>query len=442
MHRRQFLNTVATASLLSGAAAQTTAPGRVPLFDGKSLSGWTIEEGPETAFYIDSGDIVVHESGNYPTWLRSNREYENFDLRGEFFVKGWTDSGIYIHAPLYGRPTWEGIQIKIFQDREDQPKPNSMGSLFPLIAPSKINVRNQGEWNSIRIRMDWPRLQLWTNDEMVQDVNLDAHPDFRVRRRRGYLGLASLSYPIRFRNFTIEELPGKEEWQVLYQSPSDMDKWFVSEGKPRFQAIGDVLWSDGQGHLATKQKFRDFELRMYIRAARFHNGGVLFRTTGHGLGGQHYEIQLHNVEDAHYPTGSLYHYKRSTYPRIEPESWFPFQLIAKGKECMVRITAIRCSSTISSKCWTKAPSSCRRTAPGIGPNTRIFGSSRCNRRQLTCRPTGASFPRPRCEDSPAFHEFARSPERRARPSTQSNSAFRNKRDSSDCRRRSSTQPSG
>src|SRR3954470_18278004 len=136
MLRRQFLMTPAVAAAAEPSPAQAAA-----LFDGKSLGGWTIEQGPPTAFYADHGDVVVHESGNYPAWLRSAREYENFDLRGEFFVKGWTDSGIYIHAPLHGRPTWEGIQVKIFHDIDKVPATNSMGSLFPLLAPKKINVK-------------------------------------------------------------------------------------------------------------------------------------------------------------------------------------------------------------------------------------------------------------------------------------------------------------
>lgn len=331
MDRRKFLMTPAMAAAVSAPAAAT------PLFDGKTLSGWTVTDGPATAFYADAGDIVVHESGNYPAWLRSPREYENFDLRGEFFVKGWIDSGIFIHAPLHGRPTWEGIQVKIFHQVDEQPKSNSMGALFPLIAPRKVNVRSKGEWNSFRIRMDWPRLQVWTNDELIQDAALDASPEFRDRLRRGYLGLASLSYPIRFRNLTIEELPAKESWQTLYSGPEDMAKWVVSDGKPHFEAIGEILRGDGAGHLATRETFRDFELRCYIRFMRYHNGGVLFRSAAQGNRGRHYEIQLHDVEDAHYPTGSLYGFERSVYPRIEPEVWFPFHLVVKGASCRVRI---------------------------------------------------------------------------------------------------------
>ena len=335
MDRRTFLFTPALAA--AGQAAAQPSPAGTPLFDGKTLSGWHIEQGPETAFYVQDGNIVVHESGNYPTWLRSAHEYENFDFRGEFFVKGWTDSGIYIHAPLYGRPTWEGIQVKIFHQPEEKPASNAMGSLFPLVAPRKVNVRNKGEWNSIRIRMDWPKLQVWTNDELIQDVDLESLPEFRHRRRRGFIGLASLSYPIRFRNLTVNELPSKDSWQTLYQAPSDLAKWHDSEGKPHFEAIGAVLRGDGEGHFATAEKYRDFELRMYIRGTKSHNGGVLFRTDGQGNKTRHYEIQLHDVEDAHFPTGSLYHFKRSTYPRIEPETWFPFHLRVQGASCMVRI---------------------------------------------------------------------------------------------------------
>jgi hypothetical protein len=43
------------------------------------------------------------------------------------------------------------------------------------------------------------------------------------------------------------------------------------------------------------------------------------------------------VEEAHFPTGSLYYFKRSIYPKIEPEEWFPFHLIVQGSRCLVRI---------------------------------------------------------------------------------------------------------
>jgi hypothetical protein len=126
---------------------------------------------------------------------------------------------------------------------------------------------------------------------------------------------------------------------TLYEKPEDLAaNWVVSEGKPGFVAMGVVLRGDGAGHLATREKFRDFELQMYVRGAAQHNGGVLFRSAGRGLGtNRHYEIQLHPVEEAHFPTGSLYHHQRARYPRIEDEKWFLMQLIVTGRRCLVRI---------------------------------------------------------------------------------------------------------
>jgi hypothetical protein len=334
MNRRAFLGATSTVPLWLPAQAEDNF---ISLFDGKTLDGWTIQEGPETAFYVDNAAIVVHESSGFPTWLRSAKQYENFDFRGEFFLSGWMDSGIYFHAPEHGRPIWNGMQLHIFQQQDTTPMPQSMGAIFPVVAPLKVNVKNKGEWNSFRILMDWPRLRIWTNDEVIHDFDVSTVPELRHRFRRGYLGFESLSYPNRFRNLRIRELPSTDRWQTLYGAREDFDKWYISEGKPKFQPLGEVIHADGSGHLATKEKFRDFELQLYIRHVKHHNSGILFRTSGQGLRGRHYEIQLHDVEGAHYPTGSLYSFKRSVYPKIEPEVWFPFQLVVQGKNCLVRI---------------------------------------------------------------------------------------------------------
>src|SRR4051794_9981671 len=199
MTRRHFASVPLSAALLASPAEQ---PAR-SLFDGKTLAGWSVQDGPESAFYVHDGAIVIHEGSNFPTWLRSDKRYENFDFECEYFIKGWSNSGIYIHAPEHGRNTECGMKINIFQKQDKTPLPESNGAIFPLIAPTKVNVKNQGEWNSMRIRMDWPSLQVWNNDEQIQNVNLDAHPDLRYRLRSGYIGIESLSYPLRFRNLRI-----------------------------------------------------------------------------------------------------------------------------------------------------------------------------------------------------------------------------------------------
>ena len=217
-----------------------------------------------------------------------------------------------------------------------------MGAIFPVIAPRKVVVKNKGEWNSLRILADWPRLAVWVNDEQVQDVDCEREPELAHRLRSGYIGLSGLSYPIRFRNLRVRALPGRETWDQLYRSPEDFGLWFVSESTKeapaRFLPLGPVIRAEGGGHLATRKQYRDFEIQLYVRGPQEHNGGILIRSAGKGLGGpRYYEIQIHNVEDAHYPTGSLYFFKRATYPRIADNQWFFMQIRAQGPRVLVRI---------------------------------------------------------------------------------------------------------
>jgi hypothetical protein len=335
--RRHFiLATAASASLAHGE--------EVSLFDGKSLSGWTIVNGPETSFYAESGDVVVHPGSGFPTWLRSPQQYENFDWSGEVFLKDWANGGLYFGAPEHGPVPESGFKINIFHKNDNPPLKESVGAVFPVVAPSTVTVKGKGEWNTFRIRMDWPTLQVWWNGTQVQNLNVEQNEELRYRLRRGYLGIESLSYPLRYRNFRVQRLPGKENWTTLYGSPQDLENWTPTE-KASWEAIGPVLRADGLGYLVSKQKYQDFALECYIRASKHSNGGVMFRGGATGSESR-YEIQVHDVEGAVYPTGSLYGLERANpYPRIQPEEWFLFQLFVKGKHCVVRIngeTVVNC----------------------------------------------------------------------------------------------------
>ena len=331
MRRRNFLGILPAILTAEGETSQ-------PLFDGRTLSGWTISEGPESSYYIDGGAIVGSPSAEYPAWLRSNRQYENFDLSFEYFLKGWMDGGVYFSAPEHGARSRCGFRVSLFHQQDIVMHTNSPGAIFPLVAPRLVNVKNKGEWNTMRIRLEWPKLEVLSNGEATHSLDVEANPELRGKLRAGYIGFDTLSYPMRFRNIAIRELPSKTKWETLFSSPADLNKWTVTESvdrsPARFEAFGNVLRADGLGNLTTKEKYSDFALQMYVRGAAHHNGGVLFRSQG---GRDRYEIQLHDVEEAHYPTGSLYTFVRARYPRIEPEQWFLYQMWVKDRAVTIRI---------------------------------------------------------------------------------------------------------
>jgi len=337
--RRGFLAAAAIPAAIGVATPVAQAQsnsGFTDLFDGRTLAGWSIEEGPESSFHVKDGAIVAHESAMPPTWLRSEHEYENFEATGEFFVQGWMDSGFCFHAPEHGRITPTGFQLKLFAYGDKVPMNNSVGAIFPVVAPRTAAVR-QDAWNNFRIVMDWPRLQVWMNGEQIHDLDVESVPELRYRLRRGYFGIATTSYPMPFRNLKVRELPSKEQWITLYEEPKDLANWVVTEGEPKMQALGKVLRTDGNGEFGIREKFRDFEMHLYVRGSHGHNGGVMFRRVGAGETRKNFEIQIHDIEEAHYPTGSLYHYKRAIYPRLEPEKWFFMQVVVKDRFCLVRV---------------------------------------------------------------------------------------------------------
>jgi len=337
MNRRHFLSLFP--ALPAALKAQISEPPSTSLFDGRSLDGWSIQDGPESAFYVTEGTIAGSPASAFPAWLRSARPYENFDLEFEWLPRGWSDGGLYFSAPEHGSRSRAGFKLSLFHQADNDLRGNSSGAIFPAIAPKLVNVKPK-EWNTVRVSLDWPKLAVWSNGAQTHDLDVESHRELRHRLRSGYIGLETLSYPIRFRNLRIRELPGKLTWDTLYEQPSDLDKWTLTELNQRspaqYLALGGVLRGDGLGNLTTKEKYRDFEIQMYLRGSLHHNGGILFRSRPGG-GTNRYEIQLHDVEEAHYPTGSLYHFKRAAYPRIEPEKWYLFQMLVKDRWCLVRI---------------------------------------------------------------------------------------------------------
>jgi hypothetical protein len=63
MNRRSFLSAAMAAPALAG----QTHDDYTPLFDGRTLRGWVVEEGPESSFYVEDGAIVIHPSASSPT---------------------------------------------------------------------------------------------------------------------------------------------------------------------------------------------------------------------------------------------------------------------------------------------------------------------------------------------------------------------------------------
>ena len=76
------------------------APGWISLFDGKSLRGWTAEQGAK--WRVDRGSIVADAGDD--GWLRSERQFDDFSLRIEFKNSPRGNSGVFFRTTKESNP--------------------------------------------------------------------------------------------------------------------------------------------------------------------------------------------------------------------------------------------------------------------------------------------------------------------------------------------------
>jgi len=310
----------------------------VPLFNGTDLSGWQLAGGDKMSFSVRDGAIYCDGRANYPHWLRTERMYENFVLRFEFKVPGWCENGLYIHAPLFGYCSKMGLEFQISHDIETSKK--STGAIFPVVPPMVAATKDKDQWNSAEIVMNWPIYHATLNGQVIQNVNLEEHPDFKYRPRSGYIGLQDNGWESWFRNLSIQELPGQEEW-IYPLNGKDLDGWELlgrhapnGGGQWRMED-GVLVASNGDGHLVNNLEFEDFEIQLYVRTEDIANGGVFFRWNNEKDRG--YEIQIFDNPDSNHQTGSLYGIARASHMPVRCGEWYPMQIIVKGPRCIVRL---------------------------------------------------------------------------------------------------------
>jgi hypothetical protein len=305
----------------------------VSLFNGKDLKGWVHSGDNPESFRADQGTILCTGAGNYPNWLRSEREYENFVLRFEYLVPGWCETGVLLHAPLYGRASKAGIKIHLRHDEVDEGA-RSTGSIYDVLPPLTKAAKPARQWNQVEVYLNWPQLRMTLNGQKIQDVNMEQEEKLKWRLRRGYLGFQDIGTPVRYRNIEIQELPAQEKWISLFNG-QDLNGWQKSGPAKWSVENGTIVGFDGDGYLLSDASFSNFEFQVYVRTSKRANGGIFTRWQSDKMRG--YEAQIYNVIEATNPTGSIY----GIVPALDPDSrdgeWFLMQIISQGSYQGVRV---------------------------------------------------------------------------------------------------------
>jgi hypothetical protein len=228
-HWRWFLLVAFGLALIPGVLAQqaeksTPPEGFTPLFNGKDLTGWKVNEGGKMdAWGVDKGLLYVKGGGG--GWLMTEKEYGDFEVQLDFRMTRGGNSGVALRSPMKGDPAYVGMEIQLLDDEGHkglQPWQHT-GSIYGVVPPTKdgrggpdakamVVTRPPGEWNHIHIVARGKQIKVEVNGTKLVDANLDDYLEKHAKRHpgllrtTGHVGLQSHSNRVEFRNIYIKPL--------------------------------------------------------------------------------------------------------------------------------------------------------------------------------------------------------------------------------------------
>lgn len=190
----------------------------IPLFDGRSLSGWKASENPDS-FRVRDGQIAAggpraHLFYSGPV---RNADFKNFELRLDVRTRPGSNSGVYFHT-RFQQKGWpaQGFEVQInntYRGEGDYRERKKTGSLYGVRNVYKSMARDE-EWFQLEIAVRGPQVQVRVNgtllvDYVEADPPVQVDPAFARVLGRGTFALqghdpGSLVF---FRNIRVRPLP-------------------------------------------------------------------------------------------------------------------------------------------------------------------------------------------------------------------------------------------
>lgn len=185
------------------------APGFVPMFNGKDLTGWKTTGN----WVVDTdGSITLHpregEKGwqRYDAYLSTEKQYADFVLDLEFKINPKGNSGVFMRVGDLKDHVKSGFEVQILDTYGlEKPGHHDCGGIVHGIGPSKNMVKPAGEWNRYTITVQGRHVTVVFNGEKVIDTSLD---DIKMadRPNAGHIAFQDEALPIWYRNVRIKEL--------------------------------------------------------------------------------------------------------------------------------------------------------------------------------------------------------------------------------------------
>lgn len=197
-----------------------TAAGWQLLFNGTDYAGWKCSNDKPIAAPIENGALVPYKSGGY---LIVHEK-----MQGDFVLKcdvRWEaekcNSGIFVRVSDLTIPVHTGFEIQVMSGTGTGK--HDFGAIYDLVPISRNTGKPAGEWNSVEITCQGPRISVKVNGAQVSTINCDdftqpgvcpdgAKHKFKLHgqpravkdfARRGYLGFQDHGAKVWYKNVKL-----------------------------------------------------------------------------------------------------------------------------------------------------------------------------------------------------------------------------------------------
>ena len=351
-----WLILVISGLLVSQAPAQGLEPGFTPMFDGKSLAGWS-QAGGSATYKVEGNEVVgiVDPASKSNSFLRTERNYGDFILKLDLKLEVAGNSGIQFRSHV--REAKEpGGRVFGYQCEVDPSSRSWTGGLYdearrawlyPLDGHDEAKKAFKlKDWNSFVIEARGPSIKTTVNGVLCTDYldTMDLDGFIALQVHTGKEGV------IRFRDVRIKDL-GRSTFAPLCDSKT-LDGW---------QPVGGGTWTikDGviegkhtaseprHGHLFTKQTYGDFAARLKFKSIA-GNSGLYFRVEeGGSLGVVGFQAEIDPTNDV----GGLYETEGRGWvvqPKpadvkkwLKPNAWNDLSVVAIGDRVVVHVNGVK-----------------------------------------------------------------------------------------------------
>ncbi len=189
---------------------------------GEDYNGWTVQQG---VLVYDPSLRTSPASAN----LVTDQVFESFELSFDWMIAENGNSGIFwavVESDAYEHPYQTGPEIQILDDGweeyvTERGDINRAGSLYNLMAPSKVVSKHAGEWNSYVLHINHKKNQGWLNfngervlefpvhgeewEELIANSGFKDWEGFGLAKS-GHISLQDHGGKVAFRNIKIKEL--------------------------------------------------------------------------------------------------------------------------------------------------------------------------------------------------------------------------------------------